>query len=85
MGEDTLTYRILTHELKRANKNYILEIGKTTSTIGEYNNLLQRFTFYVLIRLDRVEYCGRSYLYQYFDKAAYEDCKDKIAEPKVSF
>lgn len=51
VGEDTLNYRILTHELTGANKNYILEIGKTTSTIGEYNNLLQRFTLFVLIGL----------------------------------
>jgi len=51
VGEDTLTYRILTHELPGAHKNYILEIGKTTSAIGEYNNLLQRFTLYVLIGL----------------------------------
>ncbi len=51
VGEDTLNYRILTHELTGGNKNYILEIGKTTSTIGEYNNLLQRFTLYVLIGL----------------------------------
>jgi len=51
VGEDTLTYRILTHELTGTHKNYILEIGKTTSTIGEYNNLLQRFTLYVLIGL----------------------------------
>ena len=51
VGEDTLTYRILTHELKSTLKNYVLEIGKTTSTIGEYNNLLQRFTLYVLTGL----------------------------------
>jgi signal transduction histidine kinase len=51
VGEDTLNYRILTHELTGPDKNYILEIGKTTSTIGEYNNLLQRFTLYVLIGL----------------------------------
>jgi len=51
VDEDTLTYRILTHELKGVNKNYVLEIGKTTSTIGEYNNLLQRFTLFVLIGL----------------------------------
>ncbi|MDP4284034.1 MAG: HAMP domain-containing sensor histidine kinase [Bacteroidota bacterium] len=51
VGGDTLTYRILTHELTGAPKNYILEIGKTTSTIGEYNNLLQRFTLYILIGL----------------------------------
>jgi signal transduction histidine kinase len=51
VGEDTLNYRILTHELRGYDKNYILEIGKTTSTIHEYNNLLQRFTFYVLVGL----------------------------------
>jgi len=49
--EDTLNYRILIHELKSENKKYILEIGKTTSTIGEYNKLLQRFTLYILIGL----------------------------------
>ncbi|HSN07923.1 MAG TPA: HAMP domain-containing sensor histidine kinase [Hanamia sp.] len=51
VGRDTLTYRILTHELTSPHKNYILEIGKTTSAIGEYNNLLQRFTLYILIGL----------------------------------
>ncbi|HEU5052179.1 MAG TPA: HAMP domain-containing sensor histidine kinase [Hanamia sp.] len=51
VGEDTLNYRILIHELKVPGKNYVLEIGKTTSTIGEYNNLLQRFTLFVLIGL----------------------------------
>lgn len=49
--EDTLNYRILIHELKSDNKKYILEIGKTTSTIGEYSKLLQRFTLYILIGL----------------------------------
>jgi signal transduction histidine kinase len=48
---DTLKYRVLIHELNYQQKNYILEIGKTTSTIGEYNHLLQRFTLYVLIGL----------------------------------
>ncbi|KAA9040538.1 HAMP domain-containing histidine kinase [Ginsengibacter hankyongi] len=49
--EDTLNYRILIHELNFDNKKYILEIGKTTATIGEYNSLLQRFTLYILIGL----------------------------------
>lgn len=49
--EDTLNYRILIHELNFRNKKYILEIGKTTATIGEYNSLLQRFTLYILIGL----------------------------------
>ena len=49
--DDTLNYRILIHELKSGDKKYVLEIGKTTATIGEYNSLLQRFTLYILIGL----------------------------------
>jgi signal transduction histidine kinase len=48
---DTLNYRVLTHELHYDNGNYLLEIGKTTSTISQYNHLLQRFALYVLISL----------------------------------
>jgi signal transduction histidine kinase len=48
---DTLDYRILIHPLYAAGNNYVLEIGKTTATIGEYNLLLQRFTLFVLIGL----------------------------------
>ncbi|MEO8721865.1 MAG: HAMP domain-containing sensor histidine kinase [Ginsengibacter sp.] len=51
VGEDTLNYRILMHPLDYQSRKYILEIGKTTATIGEYNKLLQRFTFYILIGL----------------------------------
>lgn len=51
VGEDTLTYRILTHELMEPGKNYLLEIGKTITAIGEYNNLLQRFTLFILTGL----------------------------------
>ena len=48
---DTLNYRVLIHELNFHKKNYILEIGKTTATIGEYNRLWQQFTLYILIGL----------------------------------
>lgn len=51
VGEDTLNYRVLTHQLIYGHQKYLLEIGKTTSTIGQYNTLLQRFTLYVLIGL----------------------------------
>lgn len=51
VGKDTLNYRILIHQLTDQNKNYILEIGKTTATINQYNRLLQRFTLYILIVL----------------------------------
>jgi signal transduction histidine kinase len=48
---DTLNYRVLTSAFTYGNKNYLLEIGKTTATIGQYNNLLQRFTLFILIGL----------------------------------
>lgn len=51
VGEDTLNYRILIHEINTPNKKYILEIGRTTATISQYNKLLQRFTLYILIAL----------------------------------
>ena len=49
--EDTLDYRVLTHAITANHKRYMLEIGKTISTIGQYNNLLQRFTLYTFIGL----------------------------------
>ena len=48
---DTLNYRVLLHELADKDHKYILEIGKTTDTISQYNTLLQRFTLYTLIGL----------------------------------
>ncbi|WP_142601656.1 sensor histidine kinase [Solitalea koreensis] len=49
--QDTLTYRILSYTFKYHNQNYLLEIGKTTATINQYNNALQRVALYVLISL----------------------------------
>lgn len=48
---DTLTYRILRHAFAYDKKNYILEVGKTTATISQYNRPLQRVALYVLIAL----------------------------------
>jgi len=49
--EDTLNYRVLIHRLNYRNHKYILEIGKTTATISQYNRLLQRFSLFILIGL----------------------------------
>lgn len=49
--EDTLTYRILRHVFSYDKKRYILEVGKTTATISQYNRPLQRVALYVLIGL----------------------------------
>jgi len=48
---DTLNYRVLSYTFKSNNKNYLLEIGKTTTSITQYNKPLQRFALYLLITL----------------------------------
>ncbi|MBB5437491.1 signal transduction histidine kinase [Pedobacter sp. AK017] len=48
---DTLNYRILMHTFNYEGKNYLLEIGKTTSSINQYNKPLQRLALYVLMGL----------------------------------
>ena len=48
---DTLTYKILIHTFKYDQKNYLLEIGKTISSINQYNKTLQKTALYVLMGL----------------------------------
>lgn len=48
---DTLNYRVLSYTFKNKNKNYLLEIGKATASINQYNKPLQLFALYVLIIL----------------------------------
>ncbi len=48
---DTLKYRLLMHSFKTNNQQYLLEIGKSTATISQYNKPLQRIASYVLITL----------------------------------
>lgn len=48
---DTLNYRILMHTFNFGSKNYLLEIGKTTASINQYNKPLQRIALYVLMGL----------------------------------
>lgn len=48
---DTLTYRVLTHVFAYDDNRYILEVGKTTATIGQYNRPLQAVALYVLVGL----------------------------------
>lgn len=49
--QDTLTYKILMHTFNFDNKPYLLEIGKTVSSISQYNKPLQRIALYVLMGL----------------------------------
>ncbi|UYQ94110.1 HAMP domain-containing histidine kinase [Chitinophaga horti] len=49
--DDTLTYRILSHVFSNNGKSYMLEVGKTSASIGQYNRPLQKMALYVLIGL----------------------------------
>ncbi len=49
--QDTLTYRILEKSFNAGAKKYLLEVGKTVATIGQYNRPLQRIATSVLLGL----------------------------------
>ena len=49
--EDTLSYRVLTHAFLAGDKKYLMEVGKTTATIDQYNRPLQKIATYVLLNL----------------------------------
>jgi two-component system sensor histidine kinase ArlS len=49
--QDTLNYRVLSYTFQMDDKNYLLEIGKTTGSISQYNKPLQRIALYVLMGL----------------------------------
>ncbi|GGH11730.1 sensor histidine kinase [Mucilaginibacter phyllosphaerae] len=46
---DTIDYRILSHTFRAGNRNYLLEIGKSTETIGETTGPLQNIAFQILL------------------------------------
>ncbi|MBO9729780.1 MAG: HAMP domain-containing histidine kinase [Chitinophaga sp.] len=46
--KDTLTYRVLSHQLHANGKDYMMEIGRKYTTISQYNRPLQRMALYVL-------------------------------------
>lgn len=48
---DTLTYRVLSYTFPNHGKKYLLEIGKTLSSINQYTYPLQKIALYVLISL----------------------------------
>ncbi|HEY1005722.1 MAG TPA: HAMP domain-containing sensor histidine kinase [Sphingobacteriaceae bacterium] len=49
--QDTLTYRVLMHSFSAGEQRYLLEVGKTTDTISQYNRPLQRIASIVLLGL----------------------------------
>ncbi|MBE9585301.1 HAMP domain-containing histidine kinase [Mucilaginibacter sp. JRF] len=46
---DTIEYRILSHTFKVNKKNYLLEVGKSVSTLDDTSGPLQKIAFLVLV------------------------------------
>ncbi|MES2267780.1 MAG: HAMP domain-containing sensor histidine kinase [Bacteroidota bacterium] len=46
---DTIDYRILSHTFKVGKRNYLLEVGKSTESIGETTGPLQNIAFQILL------------------------------------
>lgn len=46
---DTIEYRILSHTFKVGQKNYLLEIGKSITTVGEASGALQNIALEILL------------------------------------
>lgn len=46
---DTIEYRILSHTFKADKKNYLLEVGKSVSTLDDTTGPLQKIAFLVLV------------------------------------
>ncbi|MCD8740473.1 HAMP domain-containing histidine kinase [Mucilaginibacter roseus] len=46
---DTIEYRILSHTFKADKKNYLLEVGKSASTLDDTTGPLQKIAFLVLV------------------------------------
>lgn len=49
--DDTLTYRVLRHVFPIGGNKYVLEVGKTTATISQLSQPLQKLAFSVLVAL----------------------------------
>lgn len=49
--QDTLSYRVLSHSFKFGGSAFLLEVGKATGTIEQYNRPLQRIATVVLLGL----------------------------------
>ncbi len=49
--QDTLNYRVLMHTFRIDSQHYLVEIGRTTSSISQFNRPLQRVALNVLVLL----------------------------------
>ncbi|MEJ6979141.1 HAMP domain-containing sensor histidine kinase [Pedobacter sp. P351] len=83
--QDTLSYRILSHTFKASGQSYLLEIGKTTSTINQYSRPLQRIALYVLLSLIIITLIIDLFFTHYLIKPLSAIIKSKLVNQKFPF
>jgi two-component system, OmpR family, sensor histidine kinase ArlS len=49
--QDTISYRVLSHTFNANSDTYLLEVGRKTASISQYNRPLQRIALFVLLSL----------------------------------
>lgn len=83
--QDTLNYRILMHTFYFQNKPYLLEIGKTVSSINQYNKPLQRIALYVLLSLIAISLIFDLFFTRMLIRPLGKIIKSKLVDRKFPF
>lgn len=82
---DTLSYRLLSHTFKTREGTFLLEIGRQTATISQYNRPLQRFALIVLLSLIFVTLIIDLFFTHYLIKPLGEIIKEKLVNQQFPF
>ncbi|MBC8053708.1 MAG: HAMP domain-containing histidine kinase [Sphingobacteriaceae bacterium] len=83
--QDTSRYRVLSHTFKANNETFLLEIGRKTATISQYNRPFQRFALIVLLSLIFVTLIIDLFFTHYLIKPLNFIIKDKLVNQKFPF
>ena len=82
---DTVSYRVLSYTFKANNETFLLEIGRQTATISQYNRPLQRFALLVLLSLIFVTLIIDLIFTHHLIKPLGAIIKDKLVNQKFPF
>ena len=83
--QDTLSYRVLSHVFQAKNDTFLLEIGRKTSTISQYNRPLQLFALMVLLSLIFVTLISDLLFTHYLIRPLGAIINDKLINQKFPF
>lgn len=83
--QDTLRYRVLTHTFFAGDKKYMMEVGKTTATIDQYNRPLQKIATYVLLALILITLIADLFYTRFLLRPLKRIIRTKISNRKFPF